>query len=131
MGGPVRVSLLVLHLGCSHNVELTLGADIRAGLDDIKRLGGWNKDVCMESYVTNAPLKAVLALAGCPMGGKLSKAYFDERFYMHISDDELQTLQGIVYPWLSTFELQVALIQKKERRKAASGCAAYLKMVFR
>jgi hypothetical protein len=71
-------------------------------MDDIRILGRWGKDVCLQHYMTNIPRGAVLALAG---HGADDHSYYLPRGEL----DPPEELLKLVMPWVEG-ELEKARI---------------------
>lgn len=57
----------------------------RTPLSDIKRLGGWDAgEVVLTSYMRNAPMPALMALAGVDLKTPTGQQYWHPRFEMQV-----------------------------------------------
>eukprot|EP00798_Chlamydomonas_sp_ICE-L_P011939 gene11939-15048_t len=93
---------------------------------EINRVGGWNVDPLLESYLSSCPQLAVKCMAGIPAASG-SARYEQERLHFQVSKGYLEKLIPWLYPWVAKLEIQANKIKKKDQRDCPERVVLHLK----
>ncbi|GLC64942.1 hypothetical protein PLESTF_000224400 [Pleodorina starrii] len=87
------------------------------GLDAIKRIGRWNRDPAVVSYLCQQPPSALLSLHGFPCSGpdQLATAHWAPRFAVTIPDFVVEECKLALFSFLPDLRTQAAQVKSSGR----------------
>ena len=90
----------------------------RHGLDNIKRMGRWNRDPDVQSYLVQQPPSALLSLHGFPCAGpdQIATAHWAPRFAVAIPEPVLEECKVALFSFLPVLRASAAKVDKTAGR---------------
>ncbi|EFJ39652.1 hypothetical protein VOLCADRAFT_100714 [Volvox carteri f. nagariensis] len=97
-------------------------------LDSIKRIGRWNREPAVSSYLVSQPTDGLLTLAGfpCTAPNTPATAHWAPRFMVQIPEEVLSVCVLELFPFLTKLRPAVAEVQTRQ----ATGCNARLSVPY-
>jgi hypothetical protein len=88
----------------------------RISLDSIKRIGRWNREPAVSSYLVSQPADALLTLAGfpCTAPNTPATAHWAPRFMVQIPEEVLSVCVLELFPFLATLRPAVAEVERSQ-----------------